>query len=139
LSRAEAEFSLCQVLLPKLTYPLIATNLTESQCSAILQPALIKAFLSMGINHHFPRAVAHGPRSHHGLDIPNLFTKQLIVHVLTLLRFGWQKDDPTSADKYGGVLLGSGAVWTTVWHATYNPTMYDLFMVCTNMAILQNA
>jgi len=94
LSRAGAEFSLWQVLIPKLTYPLIATNLNESQCSAILQPVLIKALLSMGINWHFPWAVAHSPQSHHSLDIPNSFTEQLIMHMLTLLRFGWQKDDP---------------------------------------------
>jgi len=32
LSWTEAEFSLCQVLVPKLMYPLIATNFSEGQC-----------------------------------------------------------------------------------------------------------
>ena len=40
ISRAAAEFSLCQVLLPKLRYPLIATTLTEVQCQNILKPVL---------------------------------------------------------------------------------------------------
>jgi len=85
LTRVEAEFSLRQVLMPKLAYPLTATNLSEEQCYKIMKPAMTSALPAMGINRHFPRAVAHGPRSHQGLDIPNLFTEQLIAHISTLL------------------------------------------------------
>jgi len=95
LSQMVAEFSLCQVLLPKLTYPLIATNFEKSQCYEILKLALGRALLAMGINQHFPRAVAHRPQSHHGLEIPNLFMEQLVSCILTLLKFGAQKDNPT--------------------------------------------
>jgi len=54
LSRADAECSLHQVLLPKLTYALQAMMLSKVQCSAILKPALNKALPAMGINRHFP-------------------------------------------------------------------------------------
>jgi len=64
MSRANAEFSLRQVLLPKLIYPLTATNFTEAQCHDILKPALASALPAMGINRHFPRAVTHGPQCH---------------------------------------------------------------------------
>jgi len=39
LSQAEAEFSLRQVLIPKLTYALQAMMFSEVQCAAILKPA----------------------------------------------------------------------------------------------------
>jgi len=84
LTRTEAEFSLQQVLAPKLNYPLIATNFDEQQCHEILKPALGQALPAMGLNRHFPQAVTHGPRSHHGLDVPNLFTEQLVAHILML-------------------------------------------------------
>jgi len=36
LTQTEAKFSLHQVLVPKLTYPLVATNFDEQQCYKIL-------------------------------------------------------------------------------------------------------
>jgi len=50
LTRAEAEFSLQQVLLPKLTYALQATTFGEQQCMEIMKPVLNKALPVMGIN-----------------------------------------------------------------------------------------
>jgi len=49
----------------------------------------------MGINRHFPRAVVHSPKSHQGLEIPNLFMEQICAHITTLLQFGSQHQDPT--------------------------------------------
>jgi len=95
LMRAEAEFSLRQVLIPKLTYALQATTLSEQQCAEIMKPAINKALPALGINRHFPRAVAHGPKSHQGLAISNLFMEQTIKHITTLLRYGPQAEDPT--------------------------------------------
>jgi len=89
------EFSLQQVLTPKLLYPLSVTSFNKEQCYEIIKPALVAALPAMGINRNFPRAVAHGPCSHQGLDLPNLFTEQLIVHVMTILQFGLKQDDPT--------------------------------------------
>jgi len=56
-----------------------------------LQQGLLKA----GVVRTFPRALVHGPLDYGGLDIPNLFTEQMIVHVMTILRYGPDKRDPT--------------------------------------------
>jgi len=81
--------------MPKLSYLLTTTNFTKEQCHEIMKWALASALPAMGINRHFPQAVAYGPHSHQGLDIPNLFTEQLITHIVTLLCFGPQWNDPT--------------------------------------------
>jgi len=47
----------------------------------------------------FPRALVHGPLEYGGLEIPDLFTEQLIAHVTTILRYGPEVTDPT------GILL----------------------------------
>jgi len=81
--------------MPKLAYPLTATNFTKEQCYEIMKQAFTSTLPAMGINQHFPQAIVHGPRSHQGLDIPNLFMEQLIAHIVTLLQFGSQQDNPT--------------------------------------------
>jgi len=50
LTRAEAKFSLRQVLIPKLAYALQATTLGEQQCAEIMKPAINKALPALGIN-----------------------------------------------------------------------------------------
>jgi len=95
ISQEVAEFSIRQVLYPKLHYPLIATTLSKLQCQQILKPVLNQGLPVLGINRHFPRAVAHRPWKFQGLNIPNLYMEQVVIHLLTLLRFGVQNDDPT--------------------------------------------
>jgi len=89
------EFSLQQVLVPKLLYPLTTTNFSKEQCYTILKPILASALPAMGINWHFLCTVVHGPKSYQGLDILNLFTEQICTHIATLLWFGCQHQDPT--------------------------------------------
>ncbi len=95
LSRSAAEFSIRQVLLPKLCYPLIATTFTEKQCEALLKPVLNQGLPVMGINQNFPRVVAHGPLAYQGLNFPNLFMEQLILHIRTLVKYGSHLADIT--------------------------------------------
>jgi len=95
LSSADTEFSLRQVLAPKLLYPLTTTNFSEEQCYTILKPILASTLPAMGINQHFPWVVVHGPKSHQGLEIPNLLMEQVCAHIATLLQFGSQHHDPT--------------------------------------------
>jgi len=90
-----ADFALRQVLLPKLRYPLIAMMLTEKQCQTILQPVLYHGLPAMGINRNMPRAVVHGPCVYQGLNIPNLFSEQMITHIQTLVKFGQHTTDAT--------------------------------------------
>jgi len=95
LPQAEADYSICQVLLPKLWYPLVAMTFSEAQCQGIIQPVLQQGLPALGVNRNFPRAVAHGPVAYRGLNLPNLHTKQLITHILTVLKYGNIPHDPT--------------------------------------------
>ncbi len=42
-----------------------------------------------------PQVVAHGPLVYQGLNLPNLFTEQLISHAYTLMKFGSHINDIT--------------------------------------------
>jgi len=95
ISRPAADFGIQQVLMPKLCYPLVAITFMEAQCQGIMQPVLQQGLLALRVNHNFPRAVAHGPVAYQGLNLPDLYIKQMISHILTILKFGNLFDDPT--------------------------------------------
>ncbi len=97
LPRAVADYSIRQVLLPKLRYPLVATTFSEAQCQGIMQPVLQQGLPALGVNRNFPRAVAHGPVAYQGLNLPNPHTEQLITHILTVLKYGNIPHDPTGS------------------------------------------
>jgi len=97
LPRAAADFGIRHVLLPKLRYPLVATTFSEAQCHSIMQPVLQQGLPALGVNRNFPRAVAFGPTTYQGLNLPNLHTEQLISHILTMLKYGNLTDDPTGS------------------------------------------
>jgi len=59
-------------------------------------PILNQGLPKAGVVQTFPRALVHGPLDYRGLDIPKLFTEQIIAHVTTILRYGPDKQDPTS-------------------------------------------
>jgi len=89
-----ADFSLHQVLLPKLRYPLIAMTLSEKQCQIIMKPIMTQGPPAISFNRHFPQAVAHRCLIYQGLNLPNLFTEQLIIQVSTLVKYGHYSKDP---------------------------------------------
>jgi len=91
----EALFSLKHMVLWKLQYPLATTTFSPQQCHQIMSPLLQQGLPKAGVICTFPRALAHGPLEYGGLDIPNLYTEQLIVHVTTMLRYGPDLTDPT--------------------------------------------
>jgi len=97
LSWDDALFSLKHVVLRKLHYPLATTTFSPQQCHRITSPLLQQGLPKAGVIRTFPRALAHGPLEYGGLDIPNLYTEQLIAHVTTLLRYGPDQTDPTGA------------------------------------------
>jgi len=93
-----AEFSHRQVLILKLQYPLIAMTFSEQQCQNILKPIMTPQGLpAMGINRHFPWAVACGPLAYQGLNLPNLFTEQLIIQVIQSFLWSFSLQDCTTA------------------------------------------
>jgi len=97
LSAQDALFSLKNVVLCKLHYPLVMTTFTLWQCSQIMAPILKQRLPKAGVVRTFPHALAHGPLQYGGLDIPHLYTEQLIAHVTTLLRYGPHHEDLTSS------------------------------------------
>jgi len=96
-------FSLRNVLLRKLVYPLPATTFTKEQCQTIMSPILAQGLPSAGFIRTFPHALAHGPLKFCGINIPNLFTEQTLAHIHTLIKFSNQAQDLT-----GFLLRASG-------------------------------
>jgi len=95
-SMTNAAFSLKNVVLWKLNYPLVMTTLSWLQCQKIMAPLLQQGLPKAGVVRSFPQAIVHGLLEY---DIPHLYTEQLIMHLKMVLRYGPNKDDPT------GVLL----------------------------------
>ncbi len=97
LSPQDALFSLKNVVLRKLQYPLVTTTFTPQQCSQIMAPLLKQGLPKAGVIRTFPRALAYGPLQYGGLEIPNLYTEQIIAHITTILRYGSHRDDLTGS------------------------------------------
>ncbi len=95
LGRSESNFSLWQVLLQKLVYPLPATTFTPQQCQTIMSPILAQGLPSAGFVWTFPHNLVHGPLKFCGINIPNLYTEQTLAHLHTLLKFSNQPQDLT--------------------------------------------
>ncbi len=91
-SPAEAWFSLQYCVLKSLEYPLMATSLSKKQCDSIMKPIRAAALPVLGINHHLPLNVVHGPQQYQGLGIPDLWTVQGIMKLWLALNHG---DAPT--------------------------------------------
>jgi len=68
----------------------MVTTFTRKEGDSILQPALLQALPSLGINRHFPRAMVYGHESQHGLGITHLYDKHGFLHILALMKFSTQ-------------------------------------------------
>jgi len=97
LTHEAADFSLHNIVLKQLEYPLVMTMLMERECNAIMQPILGAGLPAMGIVQMMARTVVHGPLQYRGLDIPNLYMEQLIACLQTLLQYGPQPEDVTDS------------------------------------------
>jgi len=92
-----AAFSLKQVVLKKLAYPLVMTTFTEEECQAIMKPILAAGLPAMGVVRMAARAAVHGPLRYQGLDIPNLYTEQMVARITMLLQYGPNAEDITGS------------------------------------------
>jgi len=97
VTHSVAEFGIHQMITRKLEYPFITTCFTEQQCESIMLPILTKGLLAAGIVQSFPRAIAHSPWQWGGLNLQNLYTEQVILHVHTILKFGGNLHDITGS------------------------------------------
>jgi len=95
VTHVAAEFGLCQVVLQKLEYTLVAMTFTRMECNMIMSAILTAGLPSAGSTRTFPRAMVHGPWQWGGLNIPSLFMEQTTKHLHTLMKFGRQLTDMT--------------------------------------------
>jgi hypothetical protein len=80
-----ALWSFLLYLLPKLTFPLVAMTLSETQCSQIQSPALRALLPKLHLNRNTSRNIIHGPLVYGGLNLPHLYTLQGIGQLKFLL------------------------------------------------------
>jgi len=58
-----------------------------------MSPILAQGLPSAGFVHTFPQALAHRPLKFCGINIPNLFVEQMLVHIQTLHKFSNKPQD----------------------------------------------
>jgi len=90
-------FSVHNVILKQLTYPLVTMTFTGKECMAIMQPILVAGLPAMGIVRTMAQVVVHGPLCYQGLDIPNLYMEQLLAQLQALLQYSQQAKDVTGS------------------------------------------
>jgi len=90
-------FSLHNMIYKQLMYPLVSTMLTPKDCNAIMQPIMVVGLPAIGVVRTMARDVVHGPLCYQGLDIPNLYTEQMLTRLTTLLQYGQQEDNITGS------------------------------------------
>ena len=88
LRESESAQALHATIIKKLEYPLLAMTLTREECDDILRPLLRATLPKTRINRNFNRKVLHAPGGLLGLELPCLYTTQVVEHVECLLRHG---------------------------------------------------
>jgi len=68
---------------PSMTYPICLTTLTRTQLNKIQSKAISAILDKLGINRHFPRRVAFGPKELCGLSLLDLSVEQGIRQIST--------------------------------------------------------
>ena len=84
LPRRASWLALTSTIMRQLIYPLSATTLSSQECHSILSPVLQAGLPASGISRSFPWCLVHAPLTFQGLDIPNLYTEQGILHILQI-------------------------------------------------------
>ncbi len=72
IPKEAALWSFLLYLLPKLTFPIMALTLSETQCCQIQSPALRALLPKLHLNRNTSRNIIHGPILYGGLNLPHL-------------------------------------------------------------------
>jgi hypothetical protein len=80
-----ALWSFLLYLTPKLTFPIIALTLSESQCCQIQSPALRALLPKLHLNRNMAWSIIHGPIVYGGMNLPHLYTSQGLGQLKFLL------------------------------------------------------
>jgi len=102
LDQMAAWLNITTTLIQQIYYALPATTLTQHQCEQIMRPCLMDGMAVAGYNWSFPQAIISAPSTYYGLNLTDMYTKQGIQHLLTILQYGHSLDDLT-----GWLLWGS--------------------------------
>lgn len=81
ISRYDANYTLCSIIIKTLEYPLLAINLNKIQWTHVTSPAVRATLPKMGFVRTFPKEIVHGPASVGGLEIQDLWHKQNIKQI----------------------------------------------------------
>ena len=90
LTRGDAWTALTTTILKTLEYPLLASTLTQKECSYIMAPVLQGGLSKMGVCKTMPRVLVYGPIKYTGLGINQLYTTQGLLHVRAVLDHCWR-------------------------------------------------
>ena len=85
LSREDITFGVKTSLYPSITFGMMATALTKTQCEDVFKPVREHALTAMGYNRHIPAVVVHGPVKYGGMGIKDLYTIQGVEHIKILI------------------------------------------------------
>ena len=88
LGESKAAKALRSTIVKKLEYPLLALTLTKEECNHILRPLYAATLPKARINCNFSQAMLRAPGGLLGLEMPCLYTQQIVSHMECLLRHG---------------------------------------------------
>jgi hypothetical protein len=132
---SDAWKALESTIMKGLEYPLMATCLSEKQCTDVMAPALMAALPASGIQSRFPRKLLYGPLAAQGLGLPSIFTSQTIAHCEACLRHGDQ--DTLTGRLLRGSLetlileMGSSLPFWELDYGVWSPLMTDSWLKST--------
>jgi len=108
------------MLIWQIFYVLPTTTLTQNQCNQIMRPCLSDGLAVAGYTRSFPRAIIHASYKYFGLNLTNMYTKQVVQHILVVVQFGHSSYDLT-----GKLIWGSLELLTVEVEMPENPFQLD--------------
>ena len=81
ITKKDAWTALTTTVMKTLEYPLLATTLTQDDCTDIMAPILHDGLPKAGICRTLARAMVYGPKQYKELALHNLYTTQGLVQL----------------------------------------------------------
>jgi len=85
LNKVTAWLNLMSTILQQVHCVLLVTTLMQTQCNQVMAPCYCCRVPAAGIMSSFPSAILQAPYEYFGLGITNLYHKQGIQHILSIL------------------------------------------------------
>jgi len=118
LNKVVAWLNLTSMILQQVCNVLPATTLTQMQCKQVVEPCYCGGLPAARFMCSFSRAILQAPYMYFGLGITNLYHKQGIQHLLSLLHYG-----PNLDDNMGNLCALAwkinGQIFSLDWHSLH--------------------